>query len=284
MLAKVIAHRGSRADAARLLATSLRRAKVHGVQTNRDLLVRILEDDGFRDQGATTDYLEGVESSGLIVPLVDPAGIVLAAAAAALFRQAEQRRQDQPLAALPSGWRNSPSTDQVRRFAGPQGEIEVRYRFGRDNRLITLVVDGDALPAPQLEVCEPDRTVLSIDGVARRFEVTSRADVVFVNSAIGQVALRELPTFSGEEVDSLPEGAIVAPMPGSVIRLQVEPGQAVAAREQLVVLEAMKMEHEIVAPTDGTVEAIHVGLGDLVSAGQVLVNFIDDPNEMEEPG
>ena len=63
------------------------------------------------------------------------------------------------------------------------------------------------------------------------------------------------------------QSEVVAPMPGTVIRVLVEPGAAVAARQPLVVLEAMKMETPLVSPYDATVRAVHVGEGDQVAGG-----------------
>jgi acetyl/propionyl-CoA carboxylase alpha subunit len=76
------------------------------------------------------------------------------------------------------------------------------------------------------------------------------------------------------EPGSTPEqAAITAPMPGTVIRVLVEPGARVTARQQLVVLEAMKMESPLVAPYDGTVKAVHVAEGDRVAGGALLVEL-----------
>jgi 3-methylcrotonyl-CoA carboxylase alpha subunit len=66
---------------------------------------------------------------------------------------------------------------------------------------------------------------------------------------------------------------VVAPMPGTVIRVLVEPGSTVAARQPLVVLEAMKMETPLVSPYEATVRAVHVGEGDRVAGGAVLVEL-----------
>jgi acetyl/propionyl-CoA carboxylase alpha subunit len=76
------------------------------------------------------------------------------------------------------------------------------------------------------------------------------------------------------ELGPTPEqAAIAAPMPGTVIRVLVEPGARVTARQQLVVLEAMKMETPLVAPYDGTVKAVHAAEGDRVAGGAVLVEL-----------
>jgi acetyl/propionyl-CoA carboxylase alpha subunit len=69
------------------------------------------------------------------------------------------------------------------------------------------------------------------------------------------------------------QSAVVAPMPGTVIRVLVEPGAEVSARQPLVVLEAMKMETPLVAPYDAKVAAVHVAEGDRVAGGAVLVEL-----------
>ena len=69
------------------------------------------------------------------------------------------------------------------------------------------------------------------------------------------------------------QSKVVAPMPGTVIRVLVEPGATVAARQPLVVLEAMKMETPLVSPYDATVRAVHVSEGDRVGGGAVLVEL-----------
>jgi 3-methylcrotonyl-CoA carboxylase alpha subunit len=68
-------------------------------------------------------------------------------------------------------------------------------------------------------------------------------------------------------------GDVTAPMPGTVIEVRVAPGQEVAAREPLVLLEAMKLEHPVASPFDATVAAVHVAPGDRVAAGELLVEL-----------
>jgi 3-methylcrotonyl-CoA carboxylase alpha subunit len=64
-----------------------------------------------------------------------------------------------------------------------------------------------------------------------------------------------------------------APMPGRVIAVKVQPGQAVARGEEILVVEAMKMENAIRAPREGVVKAIHARVGDMVGPGTVLVEM-----------
>ena len=92
---------------------------------------------------------------------------------------------------------------------------------------------------------------LEVGGVARRYRVRRSGDIHHVNGPLGQSSMRELPRFPGTD-EALGEGALVAPMPGKVIKLAVETGAEVEAGDVLVVLEAMKMEHELTAPASGT--------------------------------
>ncbi len=66
---------------------------------------------------------------------------------------------------------------------------------------------------------------------------------------------------------------VAAPMPGKILGLKVSPGQAVKRGDVLILLEAMKMENEIVAPSDGTVASVNVAIGDSVEAGATLATL-----------
>jgi acetyl/propionyl-CoA carboxylase alpha subunit len=87
---------------------------------------------------------------------------------------------------------------------------------------------------------------------------------------------RAAPSVDGAAVsdrDRTEQSAVTAPMPGTVIKVLTEPGAQVAARQPLVVLEAMKMETPLVSPFEATVRAVHVGEGDRVAGGTVLVEL-----------
>src|SRR5436305_7288485 len=112
MLAKVIAHAPTRTEAASRLAAALQRARIHGVVTNRDLLVRILREEEFLAGGTDTAYLDRHDPAELGAPLADDAARRVHALAAAMAVQANNRAGAPVLAAMPSGWRNNPSQPQ----------------------------------------------------------------------------------------------------------------------------------------------------------------------------
>jgi acetyl/propionyl-CoA carboxylase alpha subunit len=271
MIAKVLAHAPTRAAAARKLADALARAELHGLTTNRDFLVRVLRHEEFLAGEADTGFLERHPAADLAAALVGAEGQRLAAVAAALASQAARRADATVLATLPSGWRNNASQLQETVFDIGGEELRVGYRFARDGSLAEVRVDDAPLDDVVLVRCEPDRVDLEVDGVRQRFRVAPGA----VNSAAGQVDLHERPRFA-DAADQAPTGSLTSPMPGLVVRVLAAAGDSVIKGQPLLVLEAMKMEHEISAPADGALSELRVSEGAQVDAGAILA-VIDEP-------
>ncbi|MEU8229149.1 biotin carboxylase N-terminal domain-containing protein [Actinoplanes sp. NPDC048967] len=260
MLAKVIAYASTREAAARQLAAALRRARVHGVATNRDLLVASLLHPQFLAGTAGTAFYTDHPPAGLTAGTgLDPAlgALVAALSDAALV----------PL--LARGFRNIPVGYRSRAYAAGDTGIEVRYRFGRDGLEVAGRDDVVLVDAG------PDAVVLDLDGVRRRWTVGRFADRVVVDGPQGSLELRRVPRFTDPSAQ-LPAGALVAPMPGTVVRTDVRIGEAVVAGQALIWLEAMKMEHVVRAPADGTVTELPVPVGRQVSQGTPLAVVTKD--------
>jgi len=280
MLAKVIAWAPTRATAIRRLTAALAGARLHGPVTNRDLLLRVLGHEAFRSGDTHTGFLD--EHPGLADAPPDATAVRLSALAAALAVAAMDRRDAPVLGGLPLGWRNVPSVPQTAAFDGPGGRVEIAYRLTRDG----LHADGFAGVA--VADLGPDGVTLESGGVRRRFDVARYGDprhgpaLVHVDSPLGAVRLRLLPRLPEPAVDVAP-GSLLAPMPGTVLRVDVAPGEKVAAGRPVVVLEAMKMEHVIAAPVTGIVAELHVAPGRQVEAGALLA-VVDPaaPDAVEE--
>jgi propionyl-CoA carboxylase alpha chain len=245
MLAKAVAHAPTRAEAVRKLAGALERAAIHGPATNRDLLVRSLRHEEFTTARMDTGFYDR-HLPGLTVPEPDPYAPLAAALADAHGRSRF------------GGWRNLPSHEQVKRYLMAGEEHEVRYRHTCDG----LTADG-------VRVVHADArlVVLETDGVQRKFDVSRYGDLVYV----GAMALTALPRFREPTADHVP-GSLLAPMPGTVVRVadSLAVGSAVQAGEPLLWLEAMKMEHKISAPVTGTLTALHATPGRQVEVGALL--------------
>ena len=259
MLAKVVGWAPSRAEAAGMLARTLARAELHGPVTNRDLLVRVLRHPAFLAGETDTAFFDRHGLDTLARPLADPAALRLSALAAALAGAAARRAGARVQRGLPSGWRNVPSQPQRTAYR----ETEVAYRLTR-NGLLAEGQDG-----VDLVEAAPERVVLDDHGVRRAFAVARYGPQVFVDSALGPVALTAVDRFPDPVAQTAP-GSLLAPMPGTVVRLEAVTGQEVTAGQPLLWLEAMKMQHRIDAPAAGVLSELLVDVGQQVDAGAVL--------------
>ncbi|WP_406146805.1 acetyl/propionyl/methylcrotonyl-CoA carboxylase subunit alpha [Streptomyces sp. NBC_01012] len=280
MLAKVIAHAPTRAEAVRLLARALERARIHGPVTNRELLVRSLRhpdfvaarlDTGFYDRHlaaltGTGAYGEG--SGG------GDAARQLAATAAALAAASAVRSVTGPARPLTGparfgAWRNLPSQPQTRSYraatAEPDGPVyEIAYRTGRGST-----------PAPEtgerVVAVGPGAVTLETGGVTRHFTVTVHRELTYVDTTSGSYTFTALPRFT-DPAERAEPGSLLAPMPGTVVRVAdgLAPGTTVEAGQPLIWLEAMKMEHRVLAPASGTLTALHAAPGLQVEVGALL--------------
>ncbi|WP_448628288.1 acetyl/propionyl/methylcrotonyl-CoA carboxylase subunit alpha [Geodermatophilus sp. URMC 64] len=266
MLAKVIAHGPTRDAACRTLARALAEARVHGVTTNRDLLVGVLREAEFRRGEIDTGYLERHDPAELSRHPQEETALRVHALAAALAAAAERRAGARVQASIPAGWRNVPNADQTATFTWGDRTLEVGYRATRDG--LRASVDGERLDVTAGAVTA-ERVVLTVDGVRRTVDVHRVGDTVFLDSPLGATSLTEVERFP-EPVAEEEAGSLHAPMPGTVVRVEVAEGQEVAAGTVVVVLEAMKMEHAVRAPHDGVVASLSATVGQAVDTGHVL--------------
>ena len=268
LLAKVIAHASSREEACRLLARALSDTYVHGVATNRDLLVALLRSPDYRTGDVDIDYLGRHDPVELMRSARAPDVDRIHALVAALADQAERRQHARVLAAAPSGWRNVSSEPQWTTYLAGGAAYHVGYRFTRAG-LEAATVNQESFGDVEMIHVASDVVDLAVDGVRRMFRIGRGGGSTQVRSSLGATTFVELPRFAAPEVLSVP-GSLVAPMPGTVVRVDVSPGDDVQLGAPVVVLEAMKMQHTVVAPADGTVTGVGVEAGQTVDAGAVL--------------
>ena len=284
MLAKVIAWAPAREQAARRLAAALAASTIHGLTTNRDLLVRTLRHPAFLAGETDTAFFDRHGLAELAAPLAGERAEQLSALAAALATAAHGRETARVQRGLPSGWRNVPSQPQRRSFRGRQDSqggrrrIDVEYRLGRDGLTSAAGVALVSLTG--------GRVVFDDAGVRRTFDVARYPDLVCVDSALGAVTLVPISRFP-DPARRVAHGSLLAPMPGAVTAIHVAPGDAVERGQPLLVLEAMKMQHVVAAPAAGVVRSVTVEVGAQVEGGSVLavVTGEEESGELSgEPG
>ena len=310
LLAKVIAHAEHRTVAARRLARVLGSARIDGVRTNLAALTAIAREPDFLAGATTTSYLTDhpeVASASPLTPDQREAQFI----AAVFALEHANRRADRVTAFAPSGWRNLRTQGQRRTlihdgddeptagrgFApGTHRGVPYHAEYAFDppdsTRAASAVVllgerppagaDG-ALPADtrrsvrvRVLARSSHRQVVEVNGIRYDVMTSIRRDRnddaagVSTSTTHGSAAWVVPPAF--EDHDAAAEGSgPVSPLPGTVIAVHVESGDAVAEGQLLVVVEAMKMEHKIVAPTAATVTEVCFGVGDRVDAGSLLV-------------
>jgi propionyl-CoA carboxylase alpha chain len=310
LLAKVIAFDQDRDRAAANLASALAEADVSGVRTNVDTLVAILREPDFLAGRTPTSYLDlhpevlvarGPEGD-------DRLALLLATVFAA---EAVDRAQAGVWGFAPSGWRNVRTQGQRQTWIDERTDEhhaleyvihahpphrpshEVSAPQGRRNftRSIDVWVGGFPGPTDDGSLSQDERrrdavrvldgddrhVVIELDGRRRRVRVEQRGGSWHARSAAGAATWRCAPTFADHAADLVGSGP-VAPLPGTVIAVNVVAGDVVSEGQLLLVLEAMKMEHKITAAAAATVAEVRVGVGDRVDAGDLLV-VLEAPND-----
>ena len=260
MLAKVISWAPTREQAIRQLVGALRKARIFGITTNRDLLINSLLDESFVAGQVSTDFYDRVEGVRDARRVDDLEAILFAATI-----HQEEARTRRVQAGIPIGWRNVVSQPQRNAFLLGDEEHTVEWYGGRDGYRHASRDDIAVIEA------SPDTVVLEVDGVRMHTDRHWSPDDPAINlqSGVTPVRLLPVPRFT-DPAGQLSAGSLLAQMPGSIIEVAVGAGDEVEAGQKILVVEAMKMQHTVVAPTAGTVTEVNVQQGTQVAAGEVL--------------
>src|SRR5262249_4116753 len=144
----------------------------------------------------------------------------------------------------------------------------VRIHYRRDH--YRLEIDGEAATARAWRDASGD-LVIELDGVRQSVSVTAIGDAVTVSSDEGTWRLSYSDPLAPRAAEAAAGGRLTAPMPGKIAQVLIKSGGTVQRGQALMRLEAMKMEHTIAAPADGTVERVNYAAGDLVEEGAELI-------------
>ena len=272
MIAKLIVWGHDRAQAIARMRAALAELHIVGLANNVDFLTRLMSNAAFVEARLDTGLIER-ERATLFPPQTTPSLDLVALACARVVSDDAAGGDDEGWRDPWSdrrGWRLNATYTRQLQFRCDDEAITVALDYGRDH--YTVRVGADAVPL----------AVVSTAGSALTVRVGDRtlaADVVrdgdnlhvFVDGRHRQLTLLDAIAHAGEQ--SAEGGGLVAPMPGKVIALSVAPGTRVKQGTTLLVMEAMKMEHTLTAPTDGTVAEFLYAVGDQVTEGAALVRF-----------
>ena len=262
MLSKVIAWAPNRIDAINKLARGLEKAHFGGVKTNRDFLISCLRNESFINGNTTTDFIEREKPNSEQV--LSENQIFNASAAIALWIAMGNRASDEVTDFMPSNWTNGRMPHQRIKLMILKNEIEIKYQLKRSGLFEVM--------GTNCKIHAVDESGIDVEVGSHRFfaQVTRANDQILINMPFGDLDAVIVPRFI-EPGNEVPEGGLVAPMPGKVIEVKVKKGDKVKAGDTLIIIEAMKMEHSIKATENGKVTKLMVSLNQQVDNGATLL-------------
>lgn len=269
MIAKLIVHGATRDEALARLDTALAQVHIVGVQTNVQFLRGVLATASFAKADLDTALIERERA---VLFDREPLGASLAAAASiarTLLDERETRTSD-PFSRR-DGWRSHGTTARIFAFDF-RGETQTAtLRYLHDG---TLTLDVGGVSGLLVIDTLPDgRIALSFDGERHTLDVYERQSVAHVFTGKGATRIAAIDRLAHAGDTQAEGGRLTAPMPGKVVSFAVKAGDKVTRGQPLAVMEAMKMEHTIAAPADGTVEELLYAPGDQVTEGSELLRI-----------
>jgi len=279
MIAKVIAWGETRDAAISRLSGALKNTRLFGTKTNKSFLIDVLSKDTFKKGAATTAFIaeefgeEGVRDAPLSIPE--------ASIAAVLQHQISRMRV----------WEYSLGVNSELMNWSSAGHLETHYKYGVDENCLELVLL--TAKTGEYEIfCESQKTsvtVIDFDGCEARLCVNGRRyKVGFFAPEEGRIyldvdgkthSLRNEFAFAGQSSEAGGGGRVTSPMHGVLLEIFVGAGDTVSKGDRLAILEAMKMQCEILAEIDGVVTHIHAAGGAQIAAGDLIMEIEDGAAE-----
>src|SRR5690348_958731 len=270
MVAKISASGATRDEALRRLDAALQRTILFGVRSNLDYVHRVLLHPDHRAGRISTAFLE--QHAADLLPAM-PAELIdgLAPVQLASLATTMQRLSVIP---TPATWRNNRSRPLLEHYKQPHGgEVALHLTPARAGAFAVTFDEDSGMYVVRVRARSGPDITLEIDGhVLRMTVIEAQPEEWWAHVAGETLCLTRRSPLPLPGVARASNDALTAPMPGQVIGVLVSEGQAVAAGDPLMILEAMKMEHTIRAPHDGVVSAIHYQPGDQVRAAAVLLD------------
>jgi 3-methylcrotonyl-CoA carboxylase alpha subunit len=274
MIAKVISHGKDRAEAARKLAGMLEQTRVIGLTTNVFFLRKVITHSAFDAADLDTGFIERFESD-LIPDVIAPDARAHGLAALAILAErssdhgtAHDADPHSPWDSV-GAWRMNDDGHEVIHLRHGETATDVTVRYQRGGGLRLEIGDAAMQASYRLETAGELSATLDGDRTGISFHRKGQA-ITLLHAGAAQ-AFDIVDPMEAEMSDEGAGGAITAPLPGKIIKLSTEPGAKVRKGDALMILEAMKMEHTIAAPTAGTVAEVNFGEGDQVEEGVVLI-------------
>ena len=263
MLAKVISFGETRVEAANKLALALENSHFGGMKTNRDYLVSILRSKEYLEGDTTTDFVERVNLNSEIDLTEEE--IFNFAKVGAMWIQGKNRSEANVLQNIQSGWNNARLPYQEVKLSLEDQEYRVKYKSLKDGNFVSA--ESEII---RMFDWYEDFIDVEISDVRYRSKITMDNNLLLVQTHKGNLLFKILPKFNISQEEAI-KGGLTAPMPGKVVEIKIKKGSNIKKGDTLVILEAMKMEHKVLAPDNGKIKEVLIKENDQVENGQTLV-------------
>ena len=288
LIAKIIATGKDRQQAIKKLSRALHSTQISGIDTNLSMVLAVLAEHDYQRANTPITYLQEHPEvlQGEELNPDDFNALLLGAVFALEFNEHNNGKVTR---FAPSGWRNLRTQGQRQTWESSLEEYCVEYVIEKNQASVLL----GAWPEPQEDgsLTEDNRTqfnirILKQSETEQAIEINNRRQVIHTSvigetvhtqSRFGTATWSRKPQFILRESEQLGAGP-TSPLPGTVIAVNVSEGQIVKEGEVLVVVEAMKMEHKIIATGPATVISVHFQPGESVDTGDLLVSLEQDDN------
>ena len=273
MIAKLITWDRSREAALDRLAGALAHYRIRGVTTNIRFLSRLARNTAFRDGDVHTAFISDHGDQLFAAPVHDEARLTRAAFAYLVLASVDSAVADPDPWSIADKWRlNGPRTygfiisvngEELRLSGEDRGEVGAQRRFHMEGSEVLASLSQDQL-------------FVSADGHDAVYACTRHGNEITLFGHESAFDFTLVPAWEPQDLAVDDGSGFTAPMNGTVTRLNAAPGDRVEAGATILVMEAMKMEHAIKAPSSGVVGEFFCSEGELVEGGSVLVAFESD--------
>jgi len=277
MIAKLIVHDVSRAQALQRLREALAGCEIIGPKSNIGFLERLVRHPIVIEGRIDTGYLDRHLDEFLVGDIEPTESVLFAAATAALLRD---EADVVPAPADPhspwacaDAWRIGHAGKRVIALTVREQRYDIEaHGHGGNYRLEVGDAHCEVMGARLLD----DHLSARFDGESRRMPLRADRDHVLIHDANGQrYSFTRAIAFAWAAKDAAGGNQIIAPMPGRIVLVKAKPGDSVEQGDELLVMEAMKMELALRAPRAGIIDRINATQGEFVEADAVLVRFAD---------
>ena len=264
MLAKVIAYGENRSIAIRKLASAVQDTQLLGVNNNKLFLQNILRHPVFAEGGATTAFIEQHFSADASMDSAEPSAATLSKAAVLFYQRGEDSRRNWSTAANNTYFFHLEFDGAV--FHARVSEVGDTYS----------VLVGEAITDLQIVSLSGNRCAMVCNGIRETVAFSFDDESLCIDDGSGHFIFDDITHRPAVAAQAAGTGQVKASMDGAIIDILVSQGEAVAKGQTIVVLEAMKMEHQLKAGIAGIVESITAQVGQQVKSKQILVTIVGD--------